>query len=168
VIHLISANSTYPRIDILEYYDTHFTSQPSLRKSLMNERNIMRDTPIHIAARYDQYYFVKALHDRKVDVSTPGAFGFTALHYAARETHTDLVRDLAVMGANLDAQSYSGDTALHLAAYNDDLETVTELLRLGASASVRNASDSTPGVVARNLKGDSVVYKFFKESNLPH
>ncbi|KAI0393360.1 ankyrin repeat-containing domain protein [Xylariaceae sp. FL0594] len=155
---------------VLEYYDRHFALQPGLYRGLLNERNKMRDTPLHFAAKRSQTAFIIALHSRMGDndtttnnnknnfASTPGAFGFTALHYAARASDTDLcaflVRD---MGADADARSLSGDTALHLAAHADDLDTVARLLALGASPEVTNCAGRRPVVVDREGAGVIIV-----------
>lgn len=102
------------------------------------------DTVVHYAAQVDDFVFMNALLERKIDVNVVSAkTGNTPLMDAALTGHGSQLHGLLQAGARVDVAEPNGDTALILAAQANQTEAVLDLLAAGADPRAKNATGAT-------------------------
>ncbi|CAA6675694.1 unnamed protein product [Spirodela intermedia] len=124
--------------------------------SLLNERNeIMVQTPLHVAAGYNNVGIVKFLLNwngpDKVELEAKNMYGETPLHMAAKNGCSEAAELLIQHGAIIEARANNGMTPLHLAVWHalhaEDPSTVGTLLKHNADCSLVDdvAAAAPPG-----------------------
>ena len=133
-------------------------------------------TPLHLAAMLGKLQILKALIERKADVSATASIGNTPLHMAASYARgAEVLQALLDAGANASTQDIEGYTALHLSVYaattkqNEDvaLDQIQTLLRHcdeQCQAKQTKADKKTALQLARELKVPSKIIKLLSES----
>ena len=106
--------------------------------ALVDQPDVERTTPLHVAAVFGQGAAVQALLKAGARVDCVNARGTTPLMMAADYGQTDMVKLLAKK-ADVNLANLDGDTALILAARGGYFEIVQRLLVKGAQAGKRNA-----------------------------
>ncbi|KAL5729246.1 hypothetical protein ACHQM5_002222 [Ranunculus cassubicifolius] len=121
--------------------------------SLLNAKNdILEQTPLHIAAGYDNVELVKYLLNCRgpeaIELEAKNMYGETPLHMAAKNGCSGAARLLLEHGAFVEAKANNGMTPLHLAVWNSlqakDCQTVKTLLEYNANCSVKDGDGLTP------------------------
>ncbi|WOL02171.1 hypothetical protein Cni_G10890 [Canna indica] len=121
--------------------------------SLLNDRNaVMAQTPLHVAAGYNNSSIVKFLLEwkgpEKVELEAKNMYGETPLHMAAKNGCSESAKLLLAHGASLEAKANNGMTPLHLAVWHsiraEDCITVGTLLEYNADCSVKDNEGMTP------------------------
>jgi len=109
----------------------------------VNARDANEDTPLHLAALYDNKEVVKLLlaHDAQVNVKND--FAETPLHLASSLT---VARLLIAAGADINAKDLEGITPLYMAIQSGDMDKIEFLVSNGADVNVvaEGELDSTP------------------------
>ena len=98
--------------------------------SLLGERNLRRQTPLHIAADAGKEGAVELLLDYGASANVVDGRGETALHAAGANGHTHIVRLLLRRGAQV-LSDKQGQTALHRAAHRGHATAVAAMLDRG-------------------------------------
>jgi len=98
--------------------------------SLLGERNLRRQTPLHIAADAGKEGAVELLLDYGASANVVDGRGETALHAAGANGHTHIVRLLLRRGAQV-LSDKQGQTALHRAARRGHATAVAAMLDRG-------------------------------------
>jgi len=106
-----------------------FTAKTLPPTDEVNTRDANSRTSLHIAAREDNYRFIRGLIEiHNLDVNAQDSKGWSPLHYAAQEGHTRVVSALIYHKANANLKSQDGGrTAIHVALANGRQE-VAQLL----------------------------------------
>ncbi|KAL1535604.1 ribulose bisphosphate carboxylase/oxygenase activase, chloroplastic-like isoform X2 [Salvia divinorum] len=121
--------------------------------SLLNDCNpVMAQTPLHVAAGYNNIEIVKLLLDwrgpEKVEMEAKNMYGETPLHMAAKNGCNEAARLLLAHGATVEAKANNGMTPLHLAVWHslraEDCSTVNTLLQYNANCSAEDNEGMTP------------------------
>ncbi|XP_021723655.1 uncharacterized protein LOC110691027 [Chenopodium quinoa] len=121
--------------------------------SLLNERNpVMVQTPLHVAAGYNNVEIVKVLLNwkglEKVEMEAKNMYGETPLHMAAKNGCNEAAKLLLSHGAFVEAKANNGMTPLHLAVWHslrsDDCSTVNTLLEYNADCNAKDDDGLTP------------------------
>ena len=81
----------------------------------LHTRNVLGETPLHVAATRGDVEMIAALLDAGADIQVPGEYRYTPLHAAAGQGHADAVRLLLARGASTTATTDDGITPLELA-----------------------------------------------------
>ena len=97
---------------------------------MLGERNLRRQTPLHIAADAGRHGVVQLLLAHEAPVNVVGGRGETALHAAAANGHAPVVRLLLERGAKV-LSDKQGQTPLHRAAQRGHASTVAVMLGRG-------------------------------------
>ncbi|XAR66995.1 hypothetical protein NMG60_11013400 [Bertholletia excelsa] len=129
--------------------------QKLLRDSpfLLNDRNpVMAQTPLHVAAGYNNAAIVKFLLDwqgsEKAELEAKNMYGETPLHMAAKNGCNEAAKALLGKGAFIEAKANNGMTPLHLAVWHslraEDYSTVKTLLEHNADCSAKDNEGMTP------------------------
>jgi len=116
----------------------------------INSRNILGETPLHVAARLGDRADVRQLLDRGTSVNVTvqsserhsPAWGDTPLHSTVIDGHRDVLEILIEARANVNARNIRGVTPLHRAV--DQPEILEALLRHGADPSIADRLGRTP------------------------
>uniref|UniRef100_A0A0D9YQ68 AAA+ ATPase domain-containing protein n=1 Tax=Oryza glumipatula TaxID=40148 RepID=A0A0D9YQ68_9ORYZ len=117
--------------------------QRKLRENpaLINDRNpVMSQTPLHVAAGYNNTGIVKFLLDfqgtDKVELEAKNMYGETPLHMAVKNSSCESAKLLLERGAHIEAKANNGMAPLHLAVWHalqsGDCSTVNVLLSYNA------------------------------------
>lgn len=124
----------------------------SMSLQLINAKNRMQQTPLHLAVLTGLISVVRKLVMLGCDVTSRDRNGNTALHLACREGQIDIVRNLLlpvhrnkISEENISQQkssrflipNYFGQTCLHLAAARGDLDIVKLMLDNGADCNAK-------------------------------
>ncbi len=130
----------------------------------VNGQNLMKQTPLHLAAQTDFGpsnvtnlirwnlwgttetlipNMVNLLLKAGADPNIEDSKGQTALHYTAADYRLDKMKLLLKAEAHPNTQDKNGQTPLHKAAYWDQPGAVKLLLEAKADASIRNAEGKT-------------------------
>ena len=118
------------------------------------------------AAKAGDRAAVRALIQKKVDVSAADADGTTALHWAAYHDDVDSVDLLIRAGANVNAANDLGATPLWNAGMNAGAPITRRLLDAGANPNLGLLAGETPLMVAaRSGKADVVELLLVKGAN---
>jgi hypothetical protein len=96
-------------------------------EDMLDERNLRRQTPLHIAADAGRHGVVRLLLEHDAPVNVVGGRGETALHAAAANGHTQVVRLLLERGAKV-LSDKQGQTPLHRAAQRGHAPAVAVML----------------------------------------
>ena len=96
------------------------------------------ETPLMLAAIYNQIDLAKTLIQRGADVNKPG---WTPLHYASTRGHREMMRLLIENEAYIDSESENGTTPLMMAAYFASPLAVKLLLEEGADPTLVNSAN---------------------------
>jgi uncharacterized protein len=93
----------------------------------VNQRGLLGDYPIHVAAVRGAFDDMVALIDAGADINARGEDGNTALHLAAGFGHLDLVRLLLTHRAETSIRNDFGDTPFEWASRRERYE-IAELI----------------------------------------
>jgi hypothetical protein len=94
---------------------------------MLDERNLRRQTPLHLAADAGRFEVAQLLLDYDAPVNVVDARGETALHIAGASGHTQVVLLLLRRGAGVLVDK-NGKTALHRAAHRGHADAVKVML----------------------------------------
>ncbi|EEC72883.1 hypothetical protein OsI_06666 [Oryza sativa Indica Group] len=91
--------------------------------ALINDRNpVMSQTPLHVAAGYNNTGIVKFLLDfqgtDKVELEAKNMYGETPLHMAVKNSSCESAKLLLERGAHIEAKANNGMAPLHLAVWH--------------------------------------------------
>ncbi|CAL5058966.1 unnamed protein product [Urochloa decumbens] len=109
--------------------------------ALLNDKNpVMCQTPLHVAAGYNNTEIVKFLLNwqgtETVDLEAKNMYGETPLHMAVKNSSCQPTNLLLERGAHIEAKANNGMTPLHLAVWHaiqaGDCSTVSVLLSYNA------------------------------------
>ncbi|KAG0493942.1 hypothetical protein HPP92_004936 [Vanilla planifolia] len=143
---------------------------------LINAKNaIMTQTPLHVAAGYNQVDIVNYLLEwngpEKVELEARNMYGESALHMAAKNGFSESAQILIKHGSSLEAKANNGMTPLHLAVWHarhaGNCMAVKTLLEHNADCSVKDNEGKTPlnhlsdGPVDKNLR--ELLHQHIKE-----
>ncbi|KAK7718626.1 Transcription factor mbp1 [Diaporthe eres] len=142
-----------------------FTLKPGILRSIINARNDMGNTAVHIATMNNEQACVTALLERGADITAEGSFGFRVAHFAARDGKPDMLRYLLQRGADSNAVTRSGDTPAHFAARNQDMLCLRALRAGGATLRGLNMAYDTPASIAARL-GNQEMIAWMREQNI--
>ena len=116
----------------------------------VNKPDLIKQTPLHWAARSGRYEMCKLLIEKGADVNAKSNDGSTPLHWAAIKGQPRICKLLLDNGADVNATETDGETPLHFAAYCSNLETVKILVHAGANIEAKQDDGSTPITMATN------------------
>ena len=117
----------------------------------IHAKDILGETPAHIAARKDDIRSVAELIRAGFNVHTIGAEGDTVLHRAIRSSRRrgiKLLLDLEAGRSIINTCNKKGATPLHLAVEKRDRVKVELLLRYGANTDIKDCEGRTPPQLA--------------------
>ena len=141
----------------------------------LNVRNLLFQTPIHLALLTEQVALVQELVKNGSDVSIRDKNGRTPVHVACEKRRPDLVDNLLVTqerrllkkgsgisqpGNVLDIKNYDGEGCVHIAAKFGDIDLMKCLIRHGANV---NLADEKSGRTALHFAaeyGDKDLVKY--------
>jgi ankyrin repeat protein len=104
----------------------------------VNAQTNLGETPLMLAAIYNQLELAKTLIQRGADVNKPG---WTPLHYASTRGHREMMRLLIENEAYIDSETESGTTPLMMASYYASPLAVKLLLEEGADPTLVNSAN---------------------------
>ncbi|KAG6368303.1 hypothetical protein INS49_002508 [Diaporthe citri] len=142
-----------------------FTLKPGVLRSIINARNNMGNTPIHLATQHGQQACAAALLERGADLNAEGSFGLRVAHFATRDRYPDMLRYVLQRGADPNAVTRSGDTPAHFAARNRDMFCLRALHTGGATLRGYNMAGETPANIAERMSYEVMVV-WMKERNI--
>ena len=90
------------------------------RPITVNERGILGDTPLHVAAVSGDVRVGKILLDAGADPNVHGEYGNTPLHEAVGQKQHEFVKLLLARGASKELRNEDGQTPGDLASMSDD------------------------------------------------
>ena len=108
----------------------------------------VRETPLMLAARFNEWDAVEFLAERGASLELQDAKGCTALHHSAMAGKIRNILRLIELGANVSKVNHEQNSAIHLAAENGHTEAVRLLLEHGADAKQGNWFGVTPLMLA--------------------
>ncbi|KAI7773515.1 hypothetical protein LA080_010544 [Diaporthe eres] len=157
----------FGNIDIITfvYGLNDFTLKPGVLRSIVNARNDMGNTAIHLATMNNEQACVTALLERGADISAEGSFGFRVAHFAARDRKPDMLGYLLERGADPNAVTRSGDTPAHFAARNRDMLCLRALHAGGATLHGLNMAGDTPASIAARMDNQEMI-AWMRERNI--
>ena len=100
-------------------------------------------TPLDLAARYNQEPVVKWLLARHARLRKGGNNLTIPLHWAAAHANTNLICFLLQQGSDINAGNEEGKTPLHLAHEGDNFNLLEFLLTCGANINARDTNGNT-------------------------
>ena len=129
------------------------------RGAQIDARTTRDYTPLHGAARYNQFPVVILLVERGADVNATTGSGASPLQYAAANEDPDVAALLLGLGVDVNHRSNSNSTPLHTAAANGSPEVVILLLERGAESDINaeNERGTTPLHYATQLNSNPEV-----------
>ena len=105
---------------------------------MVNERDAVGNTPVHVAARNGTVEMVQLLFDNGGDLSLKNEDEQTSLHLAADYGRTRTVRKICELDDDLvGIEDENSNTALHLAATKGHEKVVTCLIEFQANVESR-------------------------------
>ncbi|MDX1670177.1 MAG: ankyrin repeat domain-containing protein [Limnobacter sp.] len=126
----------------------------------VNQADMNGDTPLMIAAIYNNSGWVNVLLSKGASFKTEGKW--TALHYAAASNSVEAIKLLLNAGAPINAKSPNGTTPLMMAARENNEEAVRVLLLRGADASPANQSGFTAAGYSTKAKNSAMTQQILK------
>lgn len=140
-LHQIVASGDIQAVDNL------IKAQPQL----LEERDPLGCTPLHVAAREGREAIVKLLVQKGALIDAGDTEHSTPVHLAADKGHLEIVKYLVQKGANLTLQDDNGMSALQWAAYGGNVDIAKFLLDSGADIEIAkpNGSRSMHGAANR-------------------
>lgn len=126
--------------------------------SLLEARNPLDETPLHMAVTSGSTDMVQLLLDRGADVNAEDKTGLTPLHIAAWWTATNRAQQLLDAGADPNLQDHFGDTPLHVAAMQGRQAMTVFLARHGSRLDVKNDDGRTPLELAKAYRQSETVH----------
>ena len=129
------------------------------RGALIESKTQRGYTPLHGAARYNQFAVVVLLVERGAGIKNPNDSGASPLQYATANEDPHVPRLLLDMGADVNHRSNSNTTALHGGAANSNPAVATLLLDRGAETDINavNRPGRTPLHYATQLNSNPEV-----------
>ncbi|XP_006647141.1 protein CbxX, chromosomal [Oryza brachyantha] len=121
--------------------------------ALINDRNpVMSQTPLHVAAGYNNTGIVKFLLDFQgtdtIELEAKNMYGETPLHMAVKNSSCESAKLLLERGADIEAKANNGMAPLHLAVWHalqgGDCRTVSVLLSYNADCYAKDDEGKTP------------------------
>ncbi|TRY91093.1 hypothetical protein DNTS_020394 [Danionella cerebrum] len=112
-------------------------------EDVLNMRNHLYQTPLHLAVLTEQKEVVEALLEAGVDVTLTDREGNTALHLAAQLKNDQILQVLLkhkTVSPLFNVVNSAGECALHLAVRGGRLECVRALLQAGVCVDVQERS----------------------------
>lgn len=160
------ANSEDTNKDLAESKFTKNTQPPS---DIVNVRDKNNRTSLHIAAREDNYRFIRGLIEiHNLDVNAQDSKGWSPLHYAAQEGHTRVISALIYHKANANLLSADGGrTPIHVALANGRQE-VAKLLYYHGDADVKIVTSKKRNCVhlaAQFAAGYEMIHTLLRSKN---
>ncbi len=127
--------------------------------------DLWENTPLHIAARFNQATMAQHLIADGADIDRRNAAGYTPLQLAVRQHANDTAAVLVFSGADLDAADGRNRTALFWAVVEDNLDMVRLLLEQGAdTGQVIDLNGRTQSVLDfARTRGDKGMMSLFRE-----
>lgn len=92
----------------------HFETQEIFAQNV-DEKNTLKMTALHFAARMNEVEIAKSLIDAGLDIDAKDDDGWTALHFAAGNNNLKIGKVLADASADMDIESINNETALEFA-----------------------------------------------------
>jgi ankyrin repeat protein len=132
--------------------------------ALVDERDTLGDTPLHLAAQTGNLELAELLLAAKADVNANAKAGWTALHWAAHGNNLPMAGLLLRHHASVNARNSIGHTPLHLAAWRNNSELVELLLNHKADANAGDHSRRTPLHYAAFWSGTNVLIVLIKHN----
>ncbi|MGH9520538.1 MAG: ankyrin repeat domain-containing protein, partial [Terriglobales bacterium] len=113
--------------------------------AVVNSRDKMGETPLHLAAKSDHSDVVEFLLDHGADVNARDSNGgFTPLDLALSSFHyKDVLELLIARGANVNTASKQGITPLEEAVMRDQKDAIELLLSKGADINAQDSGGNT-------------------------
>jgi len=123
-----------------------------------NDADILRNTPLHMAAFYGYEKIVELLVQKGGDINAKNEAGRTPLYNAVEADHVQAVETLIQNGASL-SQRYSDNryTVLHIAALDRRYDVSEALLAGGANKKAKDALGKKPIQYAKATKDKTFV-----------
>ncbi|KXJ77289.1 hypothetical protein RP20_CCG007899 [Aedes albopictus] len=122
--NVIHASSSYNREQILNY----LLSLPGMMK-LVNNTNLVKNTPLNIACKEGYISLVKVLLKRKVSTDTCGEYGLNALAFAMYTNNFKLMKLLFQHGAKISYPLSSDFQPINMAVLNRNITMLKFLLK---------------------------------------
>ncbi|MFA6561260.1 MAG: ankyrin repeat domain-containing protein [Verrucomicrobiia bacterium] len=110
----------------------------------VNEKDLLGDTPLHLAAQAGNMELAELLLAAKADVNAKANADWTALHWAAYWRNKDMAELLLRNGADVNARNSVGYTPLYWAVWRNSKELVELLLAHKADVNVKDYDRRTP------------------------
>lgn len=141
-----------------------------------NARNHDKETPSHVAARYQNFSAIRAFLEAKADVTLRDKWGNTVLHSLiqtrrigkAANNHADFhrcVNSLLTAGIEVNAVNMHGDTVLHDMAMSFDLD-ISTLLEHKPDVNAQNKDGQTPLMLAINAHNWDAVFTLISHPDI--
>lgn len=126
-------------------------------------QDMLRNTPMHMAAFFGREKVIELLAKKGGDVNAINEAGRSPLYSAVHANHPHAVEALLKLGAKLDAR-YGQDrkTILHIAAENKRYEAAEKLLEAGADLKAKDGAGKSAVDYAKATK-DKELLKLFKD-----
>ena len=123
-----------------------------------NDTDILRNTPLHMAAFYGYERIVELLIQNGAEVNATNEAGRTPLYNAVEADHVQAVEKLLSNGANI-SKRYSDKryTVLHIAALDARYDVSEALLAGGADIKAKDALGKKPIQYAKATKDKTLV-----------
>ena len=123
------------------------------------------NTPLHIAARFDQAAMARRMIEAGADVNRQNAAGKTPLRMAIDQHANDTAATLVFSGADLEMPDDAGRTMLFWSVAGDNVSIATLLVEKGANRDQTynvNGQEETIGSYARK-RGNREMVSLFRE-----
>lgn len=86
----------------------------------VHDRNVLGETPLHVAAIWGDVEIGKILLDAGADPNVHGEYGYTPLHEAVGQGKSEFVQLLLARGASVELRNDDGQTPRDLAELLND------------------------------------------------
>ncbi|KAF0811531.1 hypothetical protein IGB42_03988 [Andreprevotia sp. IGB-42] len=126
-------------------------------------KDLWENTPLHLAARYDQATMVEALLAAGARIDQPNAASQRPLKVAISAKASDSAAALILAGADIEAADDEGRTPLFWAVAEDDVSIANLLLQKGANAERVFTSGEKPSTIRQyaQRRGNPAMLKLF-------
>ncbi|XP_063904462.1 ankyrin-3-like isoform X2 [Zophobas morio] len=149
-------------IDHLNLEVSNFSSRQDaellkLEKKVLDARNIVNKTLLHLASARQFEKVVKFLVIQGTSIEASDTEGATALYFASQGGYYKIVEFLVTAGAEINREKVNGVTALFVASQYGHIKVVECLLGLGADPNQQRDIGATPLHVACEFGHDEIV-----------